>query len=318
MKEHYAAYVKVGEDIQTFFLLKSAVLKTGSNGKQYLDLLLGDYTGDLNAKKWDVSDDDPEIPQLKEGQLVKIKGQVTEFNGQKQLRVQRIRRANDQDGLDKTDYIKAAPEPAEDMFLYLLNAAEKMEDEDLKKLCVTVLKRNEERFLYYPAATRNHHAELAGLLWHMKRMAMTGEAVCRIYTFLNRDLLIAGVILHDTQKLNEIESNELGVAAGYSFEGQLLGHLVMGVREIEKLAEELGISREKTAMLEHMVLSHHYEPEFGSPKKPMFAEAEMLHYLDIVDARMYDFEEAVKGVEPGTFSEKVWTLDNRRIYRANK
>ena len=318
MKDCYAAYVKVGEEIQTFFLLKSVAVKTGSTGKTYLDLLLGDYTGDLNAKKWDISADDPEIPQLQEGQLVKIKGTVTEFNGQKQLRVQRIRRATEQDNLEKTDYIKSAPEPAADMFLYLLSAAEKMADEDLKKLCITVLKRNEERFLYYPAATRNHHAELAGLLWHMKRMAMSGEALCRVYTFLNRDLLIAGVILHDTQKLNEIEASDMGVASGYSFEGNMLGHLVMGVREIEKLAEELGIPREKTTMLEHMVLSHHYEPEFGSPKKPLFAEAEMLHYLDIVDARMYDFEEALKGLEPGTFSEKIWTLDNRRIYKAEK
>ncbi|HZK02253.1 MAG TPA: hypothetical protein VFC96_05250, partial [Anaerovoracaceae bacterium] len=127
--------------------------------------------------------------------------------------------------------------------------------------------------------------------------------------------LITGVIIHDVEKLNEIISDENGIASGYSFEGQLLGHLIQGVKTIDRMAEEIGMSEEKTVMLEHMILSHHYEPEYGSPKKPLFPEAEILHYLDIVDARMYDMEEALFGTKPGEFSEKVWTLDNRRLYR---
>ena len=98
-------------------------------------------------------------------------------------------------------------------------------------------------------------------------------------------------------------------------EGQLLGHIAQGVKMIDKLADELGISEEKAIMLEHMILSHHYEPEFGSPKRPMFPEAELLHYLDIFDARIFDMEEALKPVAPGDFSDKVWTLENRRVYK---
>lgn len=132
---------------------------------------------------------------------------------------------------------------------------------------------------------------------------------------MNRDLVAAGVILHDIEKLNEILSNEYGVSPGYSFEGQMLGHIVQGIKLLDRTCRELGISEEKTLMLEHMILSHHYEPEFGSPKKPLFPEAEVLHYLDILDARMFDMEDALNGVAPGEFSDRIWTLDNRRIYK---
>ena len=117
--------------------------------------------------------------------------------------------------------------------------------------------------MYYPAAQKNHHAEMAGLLYHIKRMLMNGERMCQVYTMLNQDLVLAGVILHDMEKLNEIESNELGISSGYSFEGQMLGHLIQGVKTLDRLTTELNFPKEKAIMLEHMILSHHYEPEFG-------------------------------------------------------
>lgn len=316
MKEYYISFLKNEEEITDFFMVKAISIKMGSNKKQYLDLLLADCTGEVTAKKWDVAD--TELPSLNEIQvenIVKVKAQVTEWNGMKQLRVLRIRRSVDQDQVSIEDFIKSAPEKAEDMILYLENAVESMKDAELKSLCRKVLSDNREKLLYYPAAVKNHHAEMAGLLYHMKRMTAMGERYCEVYTGLNRDLLITGVIIHDIEKLSEIDSNEYGVASGYSFEGQLLGHLIQGIKTIDHLAQELGIEKEKAVMLEHMILTHHYEPEFGSPKKPLFPEAEILHYLDIVDARMYDMEEALFGTEPGGFSDKVWTLDNRKIYK---
>ena len=119
----------------------------------------------------------------------------------------------------------------------------------------------------------------------------------------------------DIEKLNEIMAGPDGIATGYSFEGQMLGHIIQGVKTIDRLTLELGFPREKAIMLEHMILAHHYEPEFGSPKKPLFPEAEVLHYLDILDARMFDMEDALVSTEPGTFSERIWALDNRRIYK---
>ena len=297
-------------------MAKTAAIKVGSNGKQYLDIALCDKTGDISGKKWDVSDSEyPALAAIKDKEIVKIKGIVVEWAGQLQIRVQRIRAAAPEDGQQMREFVKAAPEDPEDMYSYIHGAAEAMTDKDLRALCVKVLDDNREKLMYYPAAQKNHHAELGGLLYHTKRMLMTGERVCQVYTNLNRDLVAAGVILHDMEKLNEIESEEDGIATGYSFEGQMLGHIIQGVKTLDKLTTELGFTREKAIMLEHMILSHHYEPEFGSPKKPLFPEAEVLHYLDILDARMFDMQDALESTEPGSFSDRIWTLDNRKLYK---
>lgn len=316
MKQHYAADLKVQSEITDFFMIKSAGIKVGSNKKQYFDVLLGDKSGEVNSKKWDIAESELDmLSAMKEGDIIKVRAQVTDWNGQTQLRIGRIRMSTSEDQLDISDFIKAAPEQSEDMYGYIYGVAEAMEDTDLQRLCTKILSENRERLLYYPAASRNHHAEYGGLLYHVKRMLMTGLRVCEVYTNLNRDLVAAGVILHDIEKLNEILSNEYGVSPGYSFEGQMLGHIVQGVKMLDRICRELGISEEKTLMLEHMILSHHYEPEFGSPKKPLFPEAEVLHYLDILDARMFDMEDALNGVAPGEFSDRIWILDNRKIYR---
>ena len=316
MKQFYAADLHTQTEITDFFMVKSAGIKVGSNKKQYFDVLLGDKTGEVNSKKWDISEREaPVLAAIKEGDIIKVRAQVTDWQGQTQLRIGRIRMSNPEDGLDVSDYIKTAPERSEDMYDFIYRTADAMEDQDLRRLCTKVLSDNRNRLMYYPAATRNHHAEYGGLLYHVKRMLMTGLRVCEVYQNLNRDLVAAGVILHDIEKLNEIQSNEYGISPGYSFEGQLLGHLVQGVKFLDRTCRELGFSEEKTLMLEHMILSHHYEPEFGSPKKPMFPEAEVLHYLDILDARMVDMEDALRGVEPGTFSDRIWTLDNRKVYK---
>ncbi len=319
MKEIYLNNINTGDEVTDFFMVKAIDVKTGSNNKQYLDLLLSDKTGEITGKKWDITDEEiQKLSAVKTGSLVKVKAQVTEWNGMKQFRVFRIRGAVDQDGLDTSDYVKAAPEDPREMYDFIMGKARALGDEDLKKLCVSILQDNEEKLLYYPAAQKNHHAEFAGLLWHMKRMVMNGEGICRVYTILDPDLVTAGVILHDIEKIREIRSNDMGISDGYSMEGMMLGHIVQGVRELDTRMKDLGFSDEKRIMVEHMILSHHYEPEFGSPRKPMFPEAEILHYLDIIDARMFDMEEALDGTKPGEFSDRVWTLDNRKLYKKSE
>ena len=316
MKQVYIKDLKKDQEFTDFFMAKTLTFKVGSNGKQYLDILLADNTGEISAKKWDVSDTEYQtLREIRDKDIVKIKGMVTEWAGQLQVRVQRIRAAVESDGQHIKDFVKAAPEEPEAMYDYIYSVAAGMEDPDLKKLCLKILTDEKDRLMYYPAAQKNHHAELGGLLYHMKRMLMTGEAVCGVYTNLNRDLVCTGVIIHDIEKLNEIMSGPDGIATGYSFEGQLLGHIIQGVKTIDRLTTELGFPREKAVMLEHMILSHHYEPEYGSPKKPLFPEAEALHYLDILDARMFDMQDALEATEPGSFSERVWALDNRRLYK---
>ena len=316
MKQFYAGKLEVNDEITDFFMIKSAAVRTGSNGKDYLDLSLGDCSGEINGKKWDVSPDElPALKALQEGDIVKIRGLVTEWNSVKQLRVQRIRKSAPTDDLSMADYVKAAPEDPEEMFAYVLERANAIKDEGLRKISVDALEENRERLLYYPGAMRNHHAELGGLLYHIRRMLTMGLKACQVYTGLDKDWVVCGVIMHDMEKLNELRSNEFGISPGYTAKGNLLGHIVMGAVQLKERAEKAGLDEEKTMMLQHMIVSHHYEPEFGSPVRPMFPEAELLHYLDMIDAKMFDFEAALEPVEPGGFSERVRTLDGRMLYK---
>ena len=131
---------------------------------------------------------------------------------------------------------------------------------------------------------------------------------------MDRDLLLAGAILHDISKLTEYDVGETGVASGYSVRGNLLGHLAEGAILIRKTAEELGISAEKSMLLEHMVLSHHGEPEFGAAVRPMFIEAELLSHLDLIDAQLFEMREAYGNVDENGFTGKLWMMDNRKLY----
>ncbi len=315
-KEIFINTLQLDEEIVDFFMVKLIAFKMGSNNKQYLDLILGDSTGEISGKKWDVGDDEAmALSTISEGDLVKIKANVTEWNGTKQLRVTRIRKARDKDDLQVADFISAAPEDSGKMYDYIYEKASSIGDEGLRKMALLFLDREKERLLYYPAAMRNHHAQFAGLLYHMKRMLTMGEKACEVYDILDRDWIICGVILHDMEKLNELLSNEYGVSPGYSVKGKLLGHISQGIVKIAEMAEEVGLDEERTLMLQHMILTHHYEPEFGSPVRPMFPEAEMLHYLDMIDAKLFDFEAALSGVDSGDFSERVRTLDGRMLYK---
>lgn len=316
MKNVYVESLVTGTDFDDFFMMKSAAVRTGANQKQYIDMMLSDKTGEIAAKKWDASENEiAEIGSYGDNVIIKVRATVNEWQGKKQLKVTRFRQARPDDEFDIQEFIKTAPEKGADMYEEIMSKAASIGDEDLRNVAVTLMERNKEELLYYPAASKNHHAEMGGLLYHMKRMLLLGEKACEVYTSLDRDWVVTGVIIHDMEKINEIKSNHWGISPGYSTEGLLLGHIAQGVKMIDRLAAELGVSEEKAILLEHMILSHHYEPDFGSPKRPMFPEAELLHYLDIFDARIFDMEEALRPVPPGDFSDKVWTLENRRVYK---
>ena len=190
---------------------------------------------------------------------------------------------------------------------------EKIANKDIKMIVQVIMEENKEKILYYPAAKTNHHAIRSGLLYHIVRMLELAEKLSEIYPFVNRDLLFAGVILHDIAKIDEMDANPLGMVKDYTAEGQLLGHIVQGIKRVAQVGEQVGADEEISILLQHMILSHHYEPEFGSPKKPMIPEAELLHYIDIIDARMYDMENALMKIEPKQFTERIWVLERSFI-----
>ena len=236
-KQNYASKIAVGDEILDFFIAKNPGIRIGSNQKMYFDITLADKTGEVNGKKWDVSEAESAVlSAIAEGDVVKIKASVTEWNGVKQLRIGKIRKLAASDDVDMNDLVKAAPEDALAMYTYILEKANAIADPGLKAMAATFLTENKERLLYYPAASRNHHAEFAGLLYHIKRMLAMGIRACEVYTNLDRDWVVCGVILHDMEKLNEIESNELGISPGYSFEGKMLGHIAQGIKAVDRLA----------------------------------------------------------------------------------
>ena len=318
MKQYYIKDLKADDShhLEDRFLVRNADIRDGNNGKKHLYMTLTDATGEIQAVKWSLTPDEiVAFSKIQSGMVISVAGRCNEYMGKKQLVLDVIRGQAKEGSYDKADLFKAAPEDSASMYDYIISRIEGFADEELKELCLSFYEENKEKMMYYPAAMSNHHAEYGGYLYHVKRMMMMGERACEVYTNLNRDLLLAGVALHDIEKLNELKSDENGVVEDYSLEGKLLGHLVMGVEAIGERCDALGISDEKRLMLQHMSISHHYEPEFGSPKKPLFPEAEMLHYLDMTDAKMFDAEQALENIEPGEFSDKVYTLDNRKLYK---
>ncbi len=305
--------LKSGEKIDAFYLIKNFDVKKTTAGKQYIDINLVDKSGEINAKIWEYS---KETDNLVAGNsIVKVRGEVLEWNGAKQLKINKIRAKLPNETLKISELIPSAPVESSEMLKTIKMYAEKIKDVQIKLLINNILEKYNNKLLYYPAAKKNHHSYMGGLLYHTMRMLQAGEKLGQIYNFLNMDYIFAGVILHDICKILEMDSDEYGVVSDYTMEGKLLGHIIQGVKEIEMESEKISMDREKSIILQHMVLSHHYEPEFGSPKKPMTPEAEILHFLDVIDARMFDFEHALQGMEPGTFTDKIWLLDNRNLYK---
>lgn len=293
-----------------FLLVRSAEQKQSANGKYYLDMTLADRSGSINAKMWDGTVQPP-----KAGSVIKVRATGNEFNGRIQLRITQFRIAEARDSVDMAQLVPSAPESPQAMMDEITRAADHIADPDLRRIACRLLDRAGNQLLTFPAAKQMHHAERSGLLYHTLTMLRAARALLPIYPRLDESLLIAGVIVHDLAKLKEMDEDALGMISDYSTDGKLIGHIVRGVVDIEEAAKETNASPAKALLLQHMILSHHGVAEFGSPKAPMFPEAEVLHALDTLDARLYQMYDAIGKANPGGFSERIWGLENRQVYR---
>lgn len=303
---------QLGKDarFEGFLMVKSAEKKTDKNGRDYVDLNLGDRTGEINSKIWNW-DGTQELPEA--GKPIKIRGLVQEYNGRLQMRIERWRAVTPEDRMDLADLVPAAPRTGEEMMAEIRETVAGFTNASLKALTEEMLAMAGEKLFWFPAAQRMHHAERSGLLHHTTDMLRMAKAAVQVYPWLNQDLLYAGVILHDLGKIEELKSDESGNVTDYTRDGQLLGHLVRGITLLNRAAEKTGVQGECVVLLEHMLLSHHGEAEFGSPRPPMFPEAEALHWIDMMDARMNTMKAAWEKTPEGAFSEKIFSLE-RRVY----
>lgn len=301
--------IRRDDRFEGILIVRAAEQRTATSGKNYLDMTLADRSGSINAKMWDGTVQPPPA-----GSIVSVRATGNEFNGRMQLRVERIRPA-DRREIDMADLIPCAPEDPRKMLEEIVRAADHIPDVDLRRITCFLLDRAGDKLLTFPAAKQMHHAERSGLLRHTVTMLRAARALMEVYPALNPSLLTAGVIVHDLAKIDEMDEDALGLISDYSVDGKLLGHIVRGVVNIQLACEKTGASASKGRLLQHMVLSHHGIPEYGSPMPPKFPEAEVLHTLDTLDARLYEMDEAIARALPGGFSEKVWGLDNRQLYR---
>ena len=259
----YLAEIKRDDRFEGYLIVRSAEQRASANGKNYLDMTLADKSGSINAKMWDGTVQPPLA-----GSIVKVRATGNEFNGRMQLRVEKIRAAESRDAVDMSTLIPCAPRDPREMHEEIIRAADHIADKDLRLITCELLDRAGDKLLTFPAAKQMHHAERSGLLHHMTTMLRTANAIMSVYPQLNPSLLTAGVIVHDLAKIDEMDADTLGLVSDYSVDGKLLGHIVRGVVNIQLAAEKTQASPAKALLLQHMVLSHHGIPDYGSPLAP--------------------------------------------------
>jgi len=305
-----------GKLFDGFFLVLAKQQRTTKQNKAYLNLMLGDKTGPIEARVWELTD--PRITKdFNRGDMVKVRGSISRYEDRAQMKVDQLRKAQAGEA-DKLDMLPATSQDVGALWRQLEASVESLANPDLKRLLHALLADTElaQAYREAPAARQLHHAWLGGLLEHVVSLLGLADRVAAHYPLIDRDLLITGVILHDIGKIRELEW-ETGF--DYTVEGILLGHIQMGVDLVEKTIEGLpGFPDRLRTLVLHMILSHHGKLEFGSPKLPMIPEALVLNFVDDLDAKMQavasEFEKSAReGRAPDELTGKVWSLDQRQL-----
>lgn len=283
MKEPMVADLASREnrEITGFFAAGSKQVRTTREGARYFALTLCDRTGSIEARMWETDG----AGDFEAGEVIKVQADVCRFNEKLQLKVKKIRRAAPSE-YQLSDFVPQSERNIDEMWAELEGWVASFTDPHLRALLQAFLGDQQiaAALREAPAAKGLHHAWIGGLLEHILSLMSLSESAARHYPEVNRDLLLTGVALHDIGKLRELR---WGTSFEYTLEGQLLGHITMGIGMIEAKAAAIpGFPPAKRLLVEHLVLSHHGKYEFGSPKLPMTPEAILLHYLDDVDAKM--------------------------------
>lgn len=298
-----------GEHVKGQYLVSNVAKCVNNVGVNYLNLDLKDSSGVINAKKWELTGQDDAIFMV--GNVVNLEGEVLKYKENLQIKILSASLVDPND-VDVSKFIKQPPVPKEELIKRFNEYVDSIQNEDCKKILEYLIKRLSPKLLEYPAAVSVHHDYASGLLMHTVSMADVASFLVNYYPDVDRDILISGILLHDMGKTIEFEGP---VIFKYSVEGKLLGHISIMVSEIRRAAEGLKITSEVPLLLEHMVLSHHGYPEFGSPIMPLTKEALLLSLIDNLDSKMVIVQKALENVNPGEFSQKVFPLDNRMFYK---
>jgi len=311
MKEFFICQCHQQENkiITSCFVVATKQVKPKKNGEPYLALTLADRTGQIEAKMWDNVEEF--IAAFEQDDFIKVKGLINKYKNRFQLTIHKLRKMGEAE-IDYTDYLPKTTKDIGELWRTLADFVGTFKNPHLKALVELFMSDPEiaERYRNAPAAKTLHHAYIGGLLDHVVSLFRSCDLMCRNYPQIDRDLLLTGAFLHDIGKIHELTYNR---SFSYTTRGQLLGHMIIELEMLQsKLAQLPGFPPELKTLLEHLIISHHGEYEFGSPKLPMFAEALMLHYLDDLDSKM----EAMRAhFEREIGLEGPWTSYNASLGR---
>jgi len=301
-----------GKDVESIFLVQEATLRAAKNGSRYIQANLCDRTGSVPVRFWDATERDFE--PFKQGSYVRIRGRAEQYKNMLQL-VAQAAQPVDPNGVDPADFLPVSKRPLPEMIAEFEALLATFTDPDYKRLLDALFADQKTREAYYrgPAASAIHHAWSSGLLEHVLSACKTAKHVAEERPFLNRDLLMAGVILHDIGKIIELDP---GPGFNYTDTGRLMGHIVLGTLLVERVIIGLpDFPARKRNLILHMILSHHGEREHGSPVTPAFAEAVALHHIECMDAKVQGIQSMIeREVDNGNatgWSEFARVVDGR-------
>ena len=280
-----------------------------ANGAAYLNVELRDSSGSIPAKKWEVEESDNDIFTV--GNIVEVTMEIIKYRESLQGKILGVRKLAAEE-VDVTQFVKAPPIPKEEITKRFNKLVNSIQNKDCKALLDYFIKKYNDKLWDAPAASNVHHEFSSGLLLHSTSIGEICDFLAGYYNDVDRDLLVTGALLHDFGKMTELEGPAV---YHYSVEGKLLGHISIMCAEIREVSAKLGITSEVPVLLEHMILSHHGQYEFGSPVLPLTREALLLSIVDQLDSRMVILDKAYEGIEPGEFTQKIYPLDNRSFYK---
>lgn len=302
-----------GEHLSVPLLITGITKGATNSGAPYLTLNLQDDSKAIEAKLWDVK---PEIEkELEVGKVYDFEFDVILYRGTLQLKIVKVLPLI-QSEIKREDFIFKSPIAKDKIRDEIGDIINRIQNKTIAKLVVAMLNYYGEGFYEYPAASKIHHSFMGGLSTHVLGMLRLGLAIAEIYPEVDKDYLVAGIILHDLGKIEELSSP---IVTEYTTEGKLLGHISIMQAHLYDIGKELKVDdTEEFLLLRHMVLAHHGHLEYGSPIRPLTLEAELLYLIDNIDARYNTITSALKQIDPGTFTPKLFALDNRQFYRPKK
>lgn len=301
------------------YLVVNVIKGTANNGQQYLTVTLQDNTGQIEARVWDANESDNLM--FRQGKFVKVVADVIEYRNSLQLKVITSEEV-DEANIKLDDYAIASPVSFTLLKAEFERLLQSIQNEELFLITKTLIDRHYEAFLSYPAASRLHHEYTHGLLEHTLTLANIADGIIAYYLklysgnwLINRDLVIAAILLHDLGKTIELSGP---ILTTYTLKGKLLGHISLINAEVLEVGRELKINEETLTLLSHIILSHHGKLEFGSPVVPMTKEAALVSMIDDLDAKMKQIEKALVDTKSGEFSDRLWAFDHTSFYKPKK